>query len=201
MIDLSHLQIELREVYRLLPYARNSRTHSAEQVAQVAASIKEFGWTSPILVDGEGTIIAGHARLLAARQLGMPQVPVIVLSHLTPAQRRALVIADNKLALNAGWDTEVLRAEMAALEGDDVSIAVRDPDVRKTIELYAAASGQKMPLSATTPHGAGRLSWNKAAVSTRRQPTCSGIRTSTRATCPPPAASPLGSIQAPCRSR
>jgi DNA modification methylase len=124
MIDLSHLQIELREVYRLLPYARNSRTHSAEQIAQVAASIKEFGWTSPILVDGEGVIIAGHARLLAARKLEMPEVPVIVLSHLTPAQRRALVIADNKLALNAGWDTEVLRAEMAALDADGFDLAM-----------------------------------------------------------------------------
>ena len=97
-------QIELRSVRALLPHARNSRTHSDEQVAQVAASIREFGWTNPILVDGDGVVIAGHARLLAARKLGMEEVPVIVLAHLTPAQKRALVIADNKLALNAGWD-------------------------------------------------------------------------------------------------
>ena len=111
-------QIELRSVRALLPHARNSRTHSDEQVAQVAASIREFGWTNPILVDGEGVVIAGHARLLAARKLGMEQVPVIVLAHLTPAQKRALVIADNKLALNAGWDEEMLRSEVAALQED-----------------------------------------------------------------------------------
>ena len=82
-------RIELRSLRVLLPYARNSRTHSDEQIAQVAASIREFGWTNPILVDGEGTVIAGHARLLAARKLGLEEVPVIVLVHLTPAQRRA----------------------------------------------------------------------------------------------------------------
>src|ERR1700686_681692 len=111
-------QIELRSIRALVPDVRNSRTHSDEQVAQVAASIREFGWTTPILVDGEGTIIAGHARLLAAQKLEMPEVPVIVLDHLTRAQRRALVIADNKIAINAGWDLEVLRAELAALEVD-----------------------------------------------------------------------------------
>ena len=116
MIDLSHLQIELRPLAGILAYARNSRTHSEEQVAQIAASIKEFGWTNPILVDGEGVIIAGHARVLAARKLGMDEVPVIVLAHLSPTQRRALIIADNKLALNAGWDEETLRAEMAWLD-------------------------------------------------------------------------------------
>jgi DNA modification methylase len=109
-------QIELRSIRALLPYARNSRTHTEEQIAQIAASIREFGWTNPILVDEDGTIIAGHARLLAARHLGMDRVPVIVLSHLTPAQKRALVIADNKLALNAGWDEEMLRAELASLQ-------------------------------------------------------------------------------------
>ncbi|MGD0775073.1 MAG: site-specific DNA-methyltransferase [Candidatus Solibacter sp.] len=138
MIDLSHLQIELRPVYRLLPYARNSRTHSDEQVAQVAASIKEFGWTTPILVDAEGTIIAGHARLLAAKKLEMTEVPVIVLAHLTPAQRRALVIADNKLALNAGWDAEVLRAEMAALEVDGFDLAVVGFSTDELLALMAA---------------------------------------------------------------
>src|ERR1035438_1639562 len=117
-------QIELRSVRSLLPYARNSRTHSDEQVAQVAASIVEFGWTNPILVDAEGTVIAGHARLLAARKLGMDQVPVIVLAHLTPAQRRALVIADNKLAMNPGWDETMLREEMSSLDADGFDLAV-----------------------------------------------------------------------------
>ena len=138
MIDFSHLQIELRPVYRLLPYAKNSRTHSDEQVAQVAASIVEFGWTSPILVDAEGSIIAGHARLLAARKLEMTEVPVIVLAHLTGAQKRALVIADNKLAMNAGWNEEMLRDEMAALEVDGFDLAVLGFSIDEVIALMAA---------------------------------------------------------------
>ncbi|MBI4902889.1 MAG: ParB N-terminal domain-containing protein [Acidobacteria bacterium] len=117
-------QIELRSIRALLPYPRNSRTHSDEQVAQVAASIMEFGWTSPILVDADGGVIAGHARLLAARKLGMEEVPVIVLAHLTPAQRRALVIADNRLALNAGWNEEMLREEMSSLELDGFNLSL-----------------------------------------------------------------------------
>ena len=113
---MTNLQVAMWPVERLIPYARNARTHSDEQVAQVAASIKEFGWTSPILVGGDGVIIAGHARLLAARRLKMTEVPVIVLGHLTEAQRRALVLADNKLALNAGWDEEMLRIELTDLD-------------------------------------------------------------------------------------
>ncbi len=117
-------QIELRSVRALVPHVRNSRTHSDAQVAQVAASIREFGWTNPILVDGEDVIIAGHARLLAARKLGLEEVPVIVLAHLSSAQKRALVIADNKLALNAGWDEETLRAEITALQEDGFDLDV-----------------------------------------------------------------------------
>jgi hypothetical protein len=117
-------QIELRSIRALVPDVRNSRTHSDAQVAQVAASIREFGWTNPILVDGEGVIIAGHARLLAARKLGLEEVPVIVLAHLTPAQKRALVIADNKLALNAGWDEDTLRAELVSLQEDGFDLDV-----------------------------------------------------------------------------
>jgi DNA modification methylase len=109
-------------VERLLPSARNSRTHSPEQVAQVAASIKEFGWTNPLIIGDDGVLIAGHARLLAARQLGMTEVPVIVLDYLTPAQRRALVIADNKLATNAGWDDEMLRVELAAIREESLEL-------------------------------------------------------------------------------
>ena len=112
----SDLQIELWPVDRLIPYARNARTHSDEQIAQVAASIAEFGFVNPVLVGADGVIIAGHARLLAARKLKMAEVPVIVLGHLTEAQRRALVLADNKLALNAGWDEEMLRVEMQDLD-------------------------------------------------------------------------------------
>jgi ParB-like chromosome segregation protein Spo0J len=90
-------------IEKLIPYIRNSRTHSAEQVAQIAASIKEFGFTNPVLIDGEGGIIAGHGRVLAARKLGIGEVPCITLDYLTDAQKRAYIIADNKLALNASF--------------------------------------------------------------------------------------------------
>src|SRR5579863_5133171 len=100
------IQIELWSIERLIPRANNPRTHSREQVARIAASIREFGFTNPILVGTDDDIIAGHARLLAAEKLAMKEVPVIVLRHLSAAQRRALVIADNQLALNAGWDEE-----------------------------------------------------------------------------------------------
>jgi len=111
-------QVVTWPVERLIPYARNARTHSDEQVAQIAASIAEFGWTNPILAGSDGIIIAGHARLLAARKLGMTEVPVIVLDHLTETQRRALVLADNRLALNAGWDEEMLRVELESIRDD-----------------------------------------------------------------------------------
>src|SRR5580700_2298333 len=116
------LKIEQRLVKELVPYTRNSRTHSEAQVAQIAASISEFGWTNPILIDAGNVIIAGHARLLAAQKLGMQEVPVIVLSHLTAAQRKALVLADNKLALNAGWDEELLRLDLHELESLDFDL-------------------------------------------------------------------------------
>ena len=99
----------------LIPYARNSRTHSEEQVTQIAASIKEFGFLNPVIVDGEKGIIAGHGRVMAAKKLGMTELPAVEASHLTNAQRRAYIIADNKLALNAGWDDEMLRVEFAEL--------------------------------------------------------------------------------------
>ena len=116
------LKVEYWPIDRLIPYARNSRTHSDAQVAQVAASIKEFGWANPILVDGQNVVVAGHARLAAAHKLGMAEVPVIVLGHLTEAQRRALVIAENKLAMNAGWDEEMLRTEIEALREEQISL-------------------------------------------------------------------------------
>jgi DNA modification methylase len=115
---LRDLAVQRWPIDKLIPYARNARTHSDEQVAQVAASIIEFGWTNPILAGADGVIIAGHARLAAARKLRMTEVPVIVLDHLTPTQRRALVLADNRLALNAGWDEEMLRVELESLEED-----------------------------------------------------------------------------------
>ena len=123
------MQIAERKVEDLIPYIRNSRTHSDAQVAQIAASIKEFGWTNPILVDGENGIIAGHGRLLAARKLGHTKVPTIELKHLTEAQKKAYVIADNQLALNAGWDTSLLTLELQELQenGFDLDLLGFDP--------------------------------------------------------------------------
>ena len=106
------------KVEDLIPYALNSRTHSDEQVAQLAASIREFGFTNPVLIDDANNLIAGHGRLLAARKLKMDQVPAVVVTGLDDRKRRALVIADNKLALNAGWDDEALRVELEDLAGD-----------------------------------------------------------------------------------
>jgi ParB-like chromosome segregation protein Spo0J len=107
--------IELWLTDKLTRYANNPRTHSNAQIAQIAASIEAFGFNNPILVDSKAGIIAGHGRLLAARQLGLEEVPVIVLDHLTESQKRAYIIADNQLALNAGWDEDTLRVELAAL--------------------------------------------------------------------------------------
>jgi len=111
-----------RKVNELIPYINNSRTHSDAQVAQIAASIKEFGWTNPILIDGENGIIAGHGRLKAAMLLNMEEVPVIELSHLSETQKKAYIIADNKLAMNAGWDMELLKLEISELEDKDFNI-------------------------------------------------------------------------------
>ena len=117
------LNLEYRQIEALIPYANNSRTHSDAQVAQIAASIREFGWTNPVLIDGENGIIAGHGRVFAARKLGLTEVPVIGLAHMSEAQRRAYIIADNKLAENAGWDDELLRLELGALR--DLGIKTR----------------------------------------------------------------------------
>jgi ParB-like chromosome segregation protein Spo0J len=100
----------------LIPYARNSRTHSDAQITKIAASIKEFGFLNPVIVDGDNGIVAGHGRVMAAKKLGMDEVPTIEASHLTDAQKRAYVIADNRLALDAGWDDEMLKVEFAELE-------------------------------------------------------------------------------------
>lgn len=121
---MSGINIEYVDAKAITPYARNSRTHSDEQIAQVAASIKEFGWTNPILIDENNVIIAGHGRLMAAQRLGFELVPTIKLENLTEAQKRAYVIADNKLALNAGWDAEMLAVEIEELldQGFDLDL-------------------------------------------------------------------------------
>lgn len=127
---MTRLEIQYRPLDGLIPYARNSRTHSPEQVGQIAASIREFGWTNPILIDETGSIIAGHGRVLAAQKLGADEVPTITLAGLTDAQKRAYVIADNKLALNAGWDEAMLKLEIEDLkaEGFDLDLTGFDPN-------------------------------------------------------------------------
>lgn len=121
---MSQLQINYRKISDLIPYVNNARTHSDEQVAQVAASIKEFGFTNPILIDSNDSIIAGHGRILAARKLSLDEVPTIELSTLSEAQRKLYILADNKLAMNAGWDTALLSLELGELQemGEDLSI-------------------------------------------------------------------------------
>jgi len=117
-------RVERRTVASLVPYARNARTHSDEQVAQLAASIREWGWTTPVLVDEASSIIAGHGRVLAARKLGLTDIPVMVAVGWSEAQRRAYVLADNKLTLNAGWDTELLKVELGELQGDGFDLGL-----------------------------------------------------------------------------
>jgi ParB-like chromosome segregation protein Spo0J len=129
------LTIVLRPIESLVPFARNPRTHSEEQVAQIAASIKEFGFTNPILLDGENGLMAGHGRLAAARLLGLKTVPCIELGHLSEAQKRAYLIADNKLALNAGWDEELLRLELLDLKGLDFNLDILGFDAEELADI------------------------------------------------------------------
>jgi ParB-like chromosome segregation protein Spo0J len=123
------LQIQYLPIDTLIPYERNPRTHSEEQIVQIAASIREFGFTNPILIDSKQGIIAGHGRLAAARELGLDKVPCIDLSHLTEEQKRAYVIADNKLALNGGWNEDLLRLELTDLKelGANLELTGFDP--------------------------------------------------------------------------
>ena len=130
-------RIEHWPVERLIPYARNARTHSDAQIARIAASIVEFGFTNPILAGADGVIVAGHGRLAAAQKLGLPTVPVVVLDHLTPTQRRALVIADNRIAELAGWDEEMLRVELEALEAEGFDLDLTGFDAEALSDLLA----------------------------------------------------------------
>lgn len=130
--------IELWPPEKLVPFDRNPRTHSPAQVAQIAASITEFGFNNPILVDSKAGIIAGHGRLLAAQKLQLKDVPVIVLDHLSEAQKRAYVVADNQIALNAGWDDQLLSAELAALQGQDFDLDLMGFDDHELERLLAA---------------------------------------------------------------
>jgi DNA modification methylase len=133
--QLRDLEVEYRPIDSLVGYARNARTHTDAQVDQIVESIREFGWTNPILVDGDNGVIAGHGRILAAHKLGMTRVPVIKLAHLTPIQKQAYIIADNKLALNAGWDNELLALELGELKeaGFDLGLVGFSADELKSL--------------------------------------------------------------------
>ncbi len=135
-------RIELWPIDRLRPYERNPRTHSDAQVDQIAASMVEFGWTNPVLVDEQGGILAGHGRLLAARKLGLTEVPVIRFEHLSEAQKRAYLIADNQLALQAGWSEELLAAELAWLRDESFDLDVVGFDATELERLLAIADGE-----------------------------------------------------------
>ena len=149
--------IESLKASELVPFSRNSRTHSSDQIAQIVNSIKEFGFTNPVLIDENGGIIAGHGRVMAAESMGMEEVPCIRLSHLTDEQKRAYVIADNKLALNAGWDEEMLRLEIGELkdEGFDLSLLGFNESELGIFEVEESgfpelASGEKQPFQQKT---------------------------------------------------
>ena len=145
MMQIEHLALDA-----LIPYARNARTHSDEQTAQIAGSIREFGFTNPVLIDGEGGIIAGHGRVMAARKLGLDNVPCIRLAHLTEAQKRAYVIADNRLALNAGWDDAMLALEMRDLMDEGYDVGLTGFDLGEIDKILAQVEETEMP---TLPTG------------------------------------------------
>lgn len=156
-------KVEKWDITKLVPYARNSRTHSDEQIGQIAASIKEWGWTTPVLVDEDGSIIAGHGRTLAAQRLKMTEVPVMVAKGWSDAKKRAYVIADNKLALNAGWDNEMLALEFSELQGMDFDLdltgfkaeeiqALQPPDFEPGTEDDQGKLDQLDPKYIACPH-------------------------------------------------
>lgn len=137
--------VERRPLAGLIPYARNARTHSTEQVAQIAASIREWGWTSPILVDEADMIIAGHGRVLAAQQMKLDEVPVMVAAGWSEAQKRAYVIADNKLALNAGWDDDLLEIEISELQEAEFDLGLTglsEKEIKAALRPADAGAGE-----------------------------------------------------------
>lgn len=130
------MQYYIADINDLIPYIRNARTHSESQIAQIAASIKEFGFLSPILIAEDNTILAGHGRLAAARKLGLTKVPCVKESHLTETQRRAYIIADNKLSLNAGWDEDILAIELSELQGADFDLDLLGFDESELVSIF-----------------------------------------------------------------
>jgi ParB-like chromosome segregation protein Spo0J len=153
------MQITQRKTADLIPYVNNARTHSEQQVLQIAASIKEFGFNSPVLVDGENGIIAGHGRVLAAKKLNLDEVPTIELKHLTKTQKKAYILADNRLALNSGWDNDLLALELGELSDDGFDLDLLGFDVDELgidgfeadeVEMPELKSGDKEPFQQMT---------------------------------------------------
>ena len=138
-------QIEQIPVADLIPYARNARTHSEQQVAQIAGSIQEFGFNNPVLIDGQNSIIAGHGRVLAAQRLKLETVPCIRLTHLTDAQRRAYVLADNRIALNSGWDEAMLSVELSELHADELDLGLLGFDALELEKSLHVEAGPQEP--------------------------------------------------------
>ena len=128
----------------LIPYARNSRTHSEVQVNKIASSIKEFGFLNPILIDKDNGIIAGHGRVMAAQKLGLKEVPVLQIGHLSETQKRAYIIADNRLALDAGWDEEMLRAEFNFLGNDGFNLELKGFEIKEISSIFDETKGVKI---------------------------------------------------------
>jgi hypothetical protein len=153
------MEITQRKTADLIPYVNNARTHSEQQVLQIAASIKEFGFNSPVLVDGENGIIAGHGRVLAAKKLNLDEVPIIELKHLTKTQKKAYILADNRLALNSGWDNDLLALELGELSDDGFDLDLLGFDAGELgidgfeadeVEMPELKSGDKEPFQQMT---------------------------------------------------
>lgn len=145
------LKIVYRDIEELIPYANNARTHSPTQVKRIAESIKEFGWTNPVLIDGSNGIVAGHGRVLAAKKLGMRQVPTIELSGLSPTQKRAYILADNRLALDAGWDEDLLKLELTELQELNFDLSLTGFSDEEIEELLDMDDEEETPESNQSP--------------------------------------------------
>lgn len=151
MMGNQKLKIVYRDIEELIPYTNNARTHSTIQIKRIADSIKEFGWTNPILIDGNNGIVAGHGRLLAAKKLGMRQIPTIELSGLSPTQKRAYILADNRLALDAGWDEDLLKLELTELQELNFDLALTGFSDEEIEELLDMDDEEETPESNQSP--------------------------------------------------
>jgi ParB-like chromosome segregation protein Spo0J len=143
-------KLEHIETAELIPYARNARTHSDQQVAQIAGSIQEFGFNAPVLIDGQNGIIAGHGRVMAANLLKLESVPCVRLSHLSDAQKRAYILADNRIALNSGWDEAMLANELQDLHADDVDLGLTGFDPDELSKMLGLEAGEVEPPESST---------------------------------------------------